>query len=145
MLFVGGKVLLIDTENQFRPNRVAEIAQSFGLDKQEVLKNVNYARAYNSEHLMEMLGSNLIFYLSRITNIVCTRAAAVQHKSRVERRFRFPATVREPRPHQPPHRRQRLESLPHRLCRSRRDGRRSTEARAVPLAVLLFIINHYVN
>jgi len=53
--FSGGKVIFIDTENTFRPNRLREIADRFNLDAEEVLKNVLYARAYSSEHQSELL------------------------------------------------------------------------------------------
>ena len=49
--------MFIDAENQFRSNRLVEIAEGLFQNKQEVLKNVDYARAYNSENLLEMLGS----------------------------------------------------------------------------------------
>ncbi|CAG0905144.1 unnamed protein product [Cyprideis torosa] len=53
--YSGGKVILIDTENTFRPNRLRSIADRFRLDHDEVLENVLYARAYTSEHQMELL------------------------------------------------------------------------------------------
>ena len=45
-----GKALYIDTEGTFRPERLAQISQRFGLDPNEVMDNIAYARAYNSEH-----------------------------------------------------------------------------------------------
>ena len=50
-----GKCLYIDTEGTFRPVRLQAVAQRFGLDPQEVLDNVAYARAYNAEHQMTLL------------------------------------------------------------------------------------------
>ena len=47
-----GKVAFIDTENTFRPERVAQIAKSRGMDAEEVLKNIFVARAFNSDHQM---------------------------------------------------------------------------------------------
>ncbi|TRO62012.1 DNA repair and recombination protein RadA [Candidatus Bathyarchaeota archaeon] len=47
-----GKVAFIDTENTFRPERVAQIARSRGMDPEKVLKNIFVARAYNSDHQM---------------------------------------------------------------------------------------------
>lgn len=62
--FIGGKVIIIDTENQFRPNRLIEIADRFSLDAGEVLENVDYSRAYTSEHQAEMLGTfHFYFFL----------------------------------------------------------------------------------
>lgn len=52
---VGGKAAFIDTEGTFRPDRLREIATRFGLDPEEVLDNVVYARAFNSEHQMELI------------------------------------------------------------------------------------------
>lgn len=47
-----GTVVFIDTENTFRPERIVQIAESYGLDPISVLKNVKVARAYNSDHQM---------------------------------------------------------------------------------------------
>jgi DNA repair protein RadA len=47
-----GAVLFIDTENTFRPERVAQIATAAGLDPETVLKNIHYVRSYNSDHQM---------------------------------------------------------------------------------------------
>lgn len=51
----GGKVVFIDTENTFRPDRLKEIADRFNLDQTAMLDNVLYARAYTSEHQMELI------------------------------------------------------------------------------------------
>lgn len=53
--YSGGKVIFIDTENTFRPDRLRSIADRFGLDQEGVLDNVLYARAYTSEHQYEIL------------------------------------------------------------------------------------------
>ncbi|XP_077482855.1 meiotic recombination protein DMC1/LIM15 homolog isoform X2 [Stigmatopora argus] len=53
--YSGGKVIFIDTENTFRPDRLRDIAQRFNVDHDAVLDNVLYARAYTSEHQMELL------------------------------------------------------------------------------------------
>jgi len=42
----------IDTENTFRPERIQELAEGFGLDSNKVLSNIKVARAYNSDHQM---------------------------------------------------------------------------------------------
>lgn len=52
-----GKVAFIDTEGTFRPNRLKEIAVRFGLDPEEALENVIFARAFNSEHQFDLLTS----------------------------------------------------------------------------------------
>ena len=50
-----GKALYIDTEGTFRPHRLIPIANRFGLKPQDVLDNVSYARAYNSDHQCKLL------------------------------------------------------------------------------------------
>lgn len=50
-----GKCLYIDTEGTFRPVRLLSVANRFGLSGEEVLDNVAYARAYNSDHQLELL------------------------------------------------------------------------------------------
>ncbi len=47
-----GAVIVIDTENTFRPERIIQMAEGRGLDPQEVLKNIYVAQAYNSNHQM---------------------------------------------------------------------------------------------
>lgn len=55
--YIGGKVIFIDTEHTFRPDRLRTIAERFNLDQTTVLDNVLYARAYNSEHQYELLNN----------------------------------------------------------------------------------------
>lgn len=50
-----GKCLYIDTEGTFRPSRVLSVAERFGLSGEEVLDNIAYARAYNSDHQQKLL------------------------------------------------------------------------------------------
>ena len=50
-----GKAIYIDTEGTFRPEKLAPIAERFGLDPKEVIENVFYARAYNSDHQSRLL------------------------------------------------------------------------------------------
>ncbi|KAG0668508.1 recombinase rad51 [Maudiozyma exigua] len=50
-----GKCLYIDTEGTFRPIRLVSIAQRFGLDPDDALNNVAYARAYNADHQLKLL------------------------------------------------------------------------------------------
>ncbi|MFW6230763.1 MAG: DNA repair and recombination protein RadA [Nanoarchaeota archaeon] len=42
----------IDSENTFRPERITQIAEGFGLDPQKVLGNIRVAKAFNSDHQM---------------------------------------------------------------------------------------------
>ncbi len=47
---LAGRAVYIDTENTFRPERIASISQARGFDPQEILKNIIVAKAYNSAH-----------------------------------------------------------------------------------------------
>ncbi|KAE8452729.1 hypothetical protein EG329_013001 [Mollisiaceae sp. DMI_Dod_QoI] len=49
-----GKVAYIDTEGTFRPERIQEIAERFGVDPDQACENISYARAQNSEAGMQM-------------------------------------------------------------------------------------------
>jgi hypothetical protein len=50
-----GKCLYIDTEGTFRPVRLLAVAERYGLNPEEVLDNVAYARAYNADHQQALL------------------------------------------------------------------------------------------
>lgn len=50
-----GKCLYIDTEGTFRPERLLAVAERYKMDSQAVLDNVAYARAYNTDHQMQLL------------------------------------------------------------------------------------------
>jgi DNA repair protein RadA len=43
-------VLMIDSENTFRPERIIQMAEHLGADPNEVLKRIHVARAFNSQH-----------------------------------------------------------------------------------------------
>lgn len=47
---LNGNALYLDTEGTFRPERILQIAQRFGVDPNKVLKNIIVARAFNSDH-----------------------------------------------------------------------------------------------
>ena len=47
-----GEVFYIDTEDTFRPERIAQMAEGAGLDPNAVLDRIHVARAYNSAHQM---------------------------------------------------------------------------------------------
>jgi len=49
---LGGKVVFIDTEGTFRPERIKQLAAAAGLDPEKALKNIMVARAYTSDHQM---------------------------------------------------------------------------------------------
>lgn len=44
-----GRAAFIDTEGTFRPDRIRSIAERFNFDADQVLENIIYARAQNSE------------------------------------------------------------------------------------------------
>ncbi|GAA5847977.1 hypothetical protein JCM5353_002563 [Sporobolomyces roseus] len=50
-----GKCLFIDTEGTFRPERLLAIAERYGMNGEDVLDNVAYARAYNADHQSQLL------------------------------------------------------------------------------------------
>ena len=51
----AGKVCYIDTEGSFRPERIAPIAERYGLSPEEVLNNIVYARAPTSDNQMDLI------------------------------------------------------------------------------------------
>ncbi|KAJ8963079.1 hypothetical protein NQ318_018543 [Aromia moschata] len=50
-----GKCLYIDTEGTFRPERLLAVAERYQMNGQDVLDNVAYARAYNTDHQTQLL------------------------------------------------------------------------------------------
>ena len=50
-----GKCMYIDTEGNFRPQRLVAIAEAHGLDPEQVLDNVAYAKAHSTEHQNTLL------------------------------------------------------------------------------------------
>ncbi|XP_015794532.1 DNA repair protein RAD51 homolog 1 [Tetranychus urticae] len=49
-----GKAMYIDTEGTFRPERLLDCAARYKLEGGDVLDNVAYARAYNTDHQMQL-------------------------------------------------------------------------------------------
>jgi DNA repair protein RadA len=47
-----GHTIIIDTENTFRPERIAQMSRGLELEPSEVLKTIHVARAFNSHHQM---------------------------------------------------------------------------------------------
>jgi DNA repair protein RadA len=47
---LSAKAIYVDTEGTFRPERLVDMAEAYGMDTAKVLKNVVWARAYNSDH-----------------------------------------------------------------------------------------------
>lgn len=44
-----GKAVFIDTENTFRPERIQDMARALGMDEMEAVRNIYFARAYNTD------------------------------------------------------------------------------------------------
>jgi len=59
---IGGTALYIDTEGTFRPERIIQMAEALDLDHKQVLKNIIFGRAYNSDHQILLIkeAANLI-------------------------------------------------------------------------------------
>mmetsp|Transcript_108986 Transcript_108986/g.313927 ORF Transcript_108986/g.313927 Transcript_108986/m.313927 type:complete len:350 (-) Transcript_108986:406-1455(-) len=51
----NGKVVYIDTEGTFRPERIRQIAEAKGVSPEAAMDNIIYARCYTSEHLVQLL------------------------------------------------------------------------------------------
>ena len=49
---LNGEVFYIDTEDTFRPERIAQMADAVGMAPQDALDRIHVARAYNSAHQM---------------------------------------------------------------------------------------------
>jgi DNA repair protein RadA len=47
---LNGRVLWIDTEATFRPERIIQLAEAKGIDSKRVLQNIFIARAFNVDH-----------------------------------------------------------------------------------------------
>jgi len=51
----GGRVIYVDTEGTFRPERVKEIAEEYGLNSNDVLDNVLFARVNTCDQQIEII------------------------------------------------------------------------------------------
>ena len=49
---LNGDVVMIDTENTFRPERIAQMSEALEIDTKDVLSRIHVARAFNSHHQM---------------------------------------------------------------------------------------------
>jgi DNA repair protein RadA len=47
---LAGHGVFVDTENTFRPERIIQMANAYGLDPEEALKKIHVALAFNSNH-----------------------------------------------------------------------------------------------
>jgi RecA/RadA recombinase len=59
--YKGGKVVYIDTEGAFRPERLEPICDRFNVEYRDALDNVIYARVHNSDQLVRA-GNFLSFW-----------------------------------------------------------------------------------
>lgn len=59
---LGGNALYIDTEGTFRPERIIQMAEAKDMDSEQVLQNIVFGRAYNSDHQILLIkeSANLI-------------------------------------------------------------------------------------
>jgi len=73
-----GMALYIDTEGTFRPERLTAIAERYGLDAKGVLDNVAYARAFNTDHQLNLLSqASAMMAETRFALIVIDSATAL--------------------------------------------------------------------
>lgn len=49
---LNGEVIMIDTENTFRPERIIQMSRALDVDPVETLQKIHVARAFNSHHQM---------------------------------------------------------------------------------------------
>ena len=49
---LSGSVLFVDTESTFRPERIKQLAETAGMNSEEVLQKIFVAKAINSDHQM---------------------------------------------------------------------------------------------
>jgi DNA repair protein RadA len=52
-------VIIIDSENTFRPERIIQMSTYLGLDPEATLKRIHVARAFNSQHQVLLVGKAL--------------------------------------------------------------------------------------
>jgi len=55
--FIQKKIIYIDTDGSFKADRIIEIARGYDINKKLLTKNIFYAKAYHSEHQMQLLVS----------------------------------------------------------------------------------------
>lgn len=102
---LGGGAIYIDTESTFRPERLAQIAEAKGLDKQSILENVVFTRVFNSAHL-ELIIQSLGKYIEQNNiKLIIVDSVISLHRSEFSGR----GTLAD--------RQQRLNRMLHRLLR----------------------------
>jgi DNA repair protein RadA len=78
---IDGNVLYIDTENSFRPERVAQIAKGKGVDPEKIMKNIYVARAYNSNHQMLLAEKAVDIIKEKNIKLVIVDSLTSQYRS----------------------------------------------------------------
>jgi DNA repair protein RAD51 len=75
----AGKVIYIDTEGTFRPERVVEIAKKYSMNPETSLANIVIARAYNSDHQLKLLveATNVMAHGARFALLIVDSATAL--------------------------------------------------------------------
>src|ERR687898_1567950 len=102
---LDGKVIYIDTEGTFRPERIQQIAESRGFVSLEVLKNTTVCKVYNSSHL-ELIIKDLGKYINEFnTKLIVIDSIISLHRAE----FLGRGTLAD--------RQQRLNSILHKLVR----------------------------
>jgi DNA repair protein RadA len=103
---LGGNVIFIDTENTFRPERIHQIAEAYGIaDPEKILSCIFVCKIYNSSHL-EFVIKNLAKYLEEFrASLVIIDSIISLHRAEFSGR----GTLWD--------RQQRLNSMLHRLSR----------------------------
>ncbi len=103
---LGGNVIFIDTENTFRPERIHQIAEAYGIaDPEKILSSIFVCKIYNSSHL-EFVIKNLARYLEEFrASLVIIDSIISLHRAEFSGR----GTLWD--------RQQRLNSMLHRLTR----------------------------
>lgn len=101
----GGNVIYIDTENTFRPERVHEIAEAYGVNPEKILSQIFVCKIYNSSHL-ELIIKDLAKYMEELrARLVIVDSVISLHRAEFSGR----ETLWD--------RQQRLNSMLHRLSR----------------------------
>ena len=62
--------LYVDSEGTFRPERLLQIAERYGLNGDEILQKVHYARAYNSDHQILIIDSAVKLILEKNIKLI---------------------------------------------------------------------------
>jgi DNA repair protein RAD51 len=75
----AGKVVYIDTEGTFRPERIVEIAERYNMNPEIALGNIVVARAYNSDHQISLLteAANVMASGARFAMIIVDSATGL--------------------------------------------------------------------